>query len=1177
MSAHPPGASAPYRLRTLGALELTGPDGPLLCGRRKVLVLLAYLARSRSHTLRRAELAALLWGDRPEARALSSLREALFQLRGALGDALRSDRHSVTLDAEAVRLDVEELEAALAADQPERVVELWGGTFLPELEDVGTGELRNWIDRERAGLTGAYSAALETLVRSAEERGDWQGAVSWAERWVEAVPMSITAGEALERVLRLAGRTAEVSKGASTPRDRLRAQPGVEGESPEAVLKVQSNGVGVCRDRAGSAALFTPDMVGREELFGELVAAWRSVEERGSAAVLLRGDQGIGKTRLAGEFLAWLADSSSALILRAQAYEAEEATPYAAASTLLRGLQHAPGLSGAPDPALAELAELVPGIRERFRRLPAATGEAEALTEALRRVMEDVAVEVPVLVFLDDVDRADAPSRLLMLALARHLPPSCLLLLSGRPDDLARRDPAEQCEASGVRILTVDPLGLDECEAMLASMVPMEANPRRALATILHAESAGNPFFIEEMVSTLVDERHLVADQRGLWRTARSLDEAPLPLPASVASAVHRRLARLDPPARDTALAAAVLWPLVTPELLHGAAGLSPTTLAAGVDELISRKILRGGLDAPDSYRFAHELLRRVAYEEVPPHRRAEIHRSAARLLASKGGSCAPVARALAYHRDQAGAPLLTDSRPRRRMWSLAGVGAVLVLVVAWLVPGISLTEAELPLVSVGEIREYVGDDSPPTAAAVQGMLGTNLARVEGLRVVSTSRSYELAMRAGDPRDPGPAFARAGLAAGADQLIEGALQRTPSGAWSLDLQVVELATGVVRHAVTVEADNVFALVDRATAQLARGMGLVPPPLRLAQVTTNSLEGYRLYEEGLRRYYLGDRERAAALFEAALREDSAFVMAAFYAGRSLVSDDPPAGLAHLQRAMTLADRAGDRERLIVRGTWMDLLDEPAAEAYADTLLARFPDDPVGYYLSGRVRLRQGDFLGAVSVLRAAMVMDSASASAPGRPCSACDAASQVVAAYWLADSLQAAERAAREWIELQPGAGPPRTWLSYMLEHQSRFDEALAARRQAGQRLTFTPPADLIYPALVDLKRENFDEADRLLLTHIRAGPEDVVRSARWLYGISLRWQGRLYDALEVAMAYRGAEQGGGTHPPPTPSSRRRCSSRWADWTTRPPSSTRSRPRSRRPSPRGTRLASAPGC
>src|SRR5215208_6913068 len=117
------------RLQTLGEIRLTGSDGDLLAGRRKELVLLAYLARRSPRAVRRDELIGLFWDERDEARARSSLRQALLQLRRAVGDGLTVDREMVRLAQDVVAMDAAMFDADARAGRDRDAVDRWGGDF----------------------------------------------------------------------------------------------------------------------------------------------------------------------------------------------------------------------------------------------------------------------------------------------------------------------------------------------------------------------------------------------------------------------------------------------------------------------------------------------------------------------------------------------------------------------------------------------------------------------------------------------------------------------------------------------------------------------------------------------------------------------------------------------------------------------------------------------------------------------------------------------------------------------------------------------------------------------------------------------------------------------------------------------------------------------------------------
>jgi tetratricopeptide (TPR) repeat protein len=370
---------------------------------------------------------------------------------------------------------------------------------------------------------------------------------------------------------------------------------------------------------------------------------------------------------------------------------------------------------------------------------------------------------------------------------------------------------------------------------------------------------------------------------------------------------------------------------------------------------------------------------------------------------------------------------------------------------------------------------------------------------------------YEILGQLGDSAEERASIADAARRAGAGELLEGALHHTPDGGLRLDLRRVELGTGAVRAAYTVDAPDVFQLVDRATAELASGFGLTAGRLRLAEVTTPSLVAYRFYEEGLRSHAVADYRTAERLFAAALAEDSLFAMAAFHLWGVRAALHQPVPDTARERVLRLADRAPDRERLLIRAGWV-ARDVAQGLASADTLANRYPTEPDGHLLLGAYRTNSGDFLGALSHLQRVVSMDSLGLRGTQPRCRACDAFALLANAYTSADSVAAAERIAREWVRRQPRSGWAWATLAATLDAQDRPDDALAARRTA---TTLNPIDynDAIFPATVRIRMGDFATADDLLRGLARDGTPDVQREALWWLTISLRYQGRLREAL----------------------------------------------------------------
>jgi tetratricopeptide (TPR) repeat protein/predicted Ser/Thr protein kinase len=277
--------------------------------------------------------------------------------------------------------------------------------------------------------------------------------------------------------------------------------------------------------------------------------------------------------------------------------------------------------------------------------------------------------------------------------------------------------------------------------------------------------------------------------------------------------------------------------------------------------------------------------------------------------------------------------------------------------------------------------------------------------------------------------------------------------------------------------------------------------------------------HRLFEEGLRAFHQQDLHAARRLFRAALMEDSTFALANYYALTTEWALALPPDAAIEARLRRLVDRLPEPERLLARGriAWSTL--DPALLALADSLISRYPDEPGGHLLMGQALGRGGSVQRALPHLRQAVALDAPGLGGVAAECPACEALAAIISFYAVLDSLPAAERTAREWVALQPGSG--RAWhaLTQVLESQGRTEEALAAIRRAAPLAPGNPYVP-IYAALLDIRAGEFEAADRLLREHARAGPPDVQTEALWFLIISLRYQGRLREALATARTLR---------------------------------------------------------
>jgi hypothetical protein len=305
--------------------------------------------------------------------------------------------------------------------------------------------------------------------------------------------------------------------------------------------------------------------------------------------------------------------------------------------------------------------------------------------------------------------------------------------------------------------------------------------------------------------------------------------------------------------------------------------------------------------------------------------------------------------------------------RGRRRLTvgraSAVGALAVVAFLTAdrWL-----LARREPSTFAVGMIREDGVPDTLRIGGVLTDMLATNLARVAGFSVLSNTRLLELMRPGQDTLSVG--YVDAARRAGATEILQGRLLAGPQWSLALEIQRVEVATGIVRGAYRVQANDRYALVDSMTASIAHDLRLRSPVGSVSEATTASPVAYRLYEEGLRALYQYDYAAATRLFTAALEEDSTFAMAAYY-DAILQSGDAVTETARYGRAMRLAARLPERNRLFVTAEILERTINPAAMAVAESLSLRYPGEPQSYEQLSKAYFSRGQWADGAECHRA----------------------------------------------------------------------------------------------------------------------------------------------------------------------------------------------------------------
>ncbi len=612
-----------YRLRTLGSIEILAEDGSEIGLRSaKHTALFLYLnANSRRKHLR-SELCELLWTTE-RSRARHSLSQALYDIRSRVGPVVAtSGGEGVSLDAPGAWYDVDALEDRMASDDPAAAVELYGGPFAVELDEVGTDGFEHWLESERRRIRVLGRNAYRQHIVSLEEQGAWKRLAAVARQFLKRAPDDLEAQRSFIRSLWLGGDRASALEYFASLRERRPDQAEqlrsladrIEGRAPDRVRET-----------------LEPEespLVGREVEMRRLRRISRSVAE--PTAVHVEGEAGVGKTRLVQELTNVLGLSGFRLI-QSRCWEAESDVPYSAVAESLEPWL-GPDSDAAADFDELELARaaLFPSSSEPGDLIL----DREALKELRRRIFEEVTTFVRQLVgttatlwIVEDIQWIDRTSAALLHYLLRRLSdPPLLLLFTSRPaldrdDVLSRflRQPAE------VAHLTLEPLDEDSVRELLGAASSGEL-PAAAEARIAEL-SGGNPYFALELLRAY-RERSGGADDGPDQQLGRELVDDRLE------GVLRERLSHVSVEGLKVLEAVAVLGGRASWELVLSLARVEVRDPSWICRQLTRQRLLR---TRETEVEFAHDILRELVYADLGDIRRYSLHRMAAETLAREG------------------------------------------------------------------------------------------------------------------------------------------------------------------------------------------------------------------------------------------------------------------------------------------------------------------------------------------------------------------------------------------------------------------------------------------------------------------------------------------------------------------------------------------------------------
>ena len=671
-----------------GAPRIERDGAPMDMDTRKAVALVAYLA-IEDQAFRRDSLAGLLWPEHDSNQARGALRRTLSTLKKAMGgEGIVADRATVGLAPDSVKTDTVAFEALVeqssatfeagdcAASLPllERAVALYKGDFLAGFSLRDSVDFDDWQYYQAESYKRLMSTALERTVECLSMSHRFPEAIERARRWLSLDPLHEPAHRKLMLLFAWSDQRASALKQYRECVALLNRELGVPPleETTKLYLQITDNEVSPPEpstlrtsqpiELESVVAPSPVPLVGRADQLDELARIHESSARAGRVA-LIEGEAGIGKSRLAEEFVA-TSRHAGAAVATARCHSEETRLAFGAVTELMRSALEARDTSwmhDVPRHWLTECARLLPELLAFDLGVSPPTplddpGAQARFFEGIASFLTAACDSSPAgILFVDDLHWADESSMDALLYLAGRLKDRQLLLMATVRSEEPLRSQRARHLLNADRSATNSHLVLKRLTlAEVRELVTVVREQDASLSDRLYEETEGLPYFLVE---------YLAAIEEGA-----DPDSPNWSPPSGVRELVSSRLERLNEMTLQVLTTAAIIGRSFDFDTVREAGGRSEDETVMALDELASSGLVReigvtaggrsgkgeSGFSSP-VFDFSHEGIRRIVIEDTSTARRRLLHRRVGDSLARSRRYADAEPGAIAQHYEAGG------------------------------------------------------------------------------------------------------------------------------------------------------------------------------------------------------------------------------------------------------------------------------------------------------------------------------------------------------------------------------------------------------------------------------------------------------------------------------------------------------------------------------------------